>query len=158
MEYVGGASTIQTDPFGHRGQAIAPPIKADEYPPQSVEGVIAALCDCECLKCTRQECLQEASEIAAAYKKIWESRKTWRHPIRYPNDYRSGWMCYQWQHWTYTDLLPTVSGGKCFDIQRVGRKNWIPPYRCKGKIGYEIPGHWTDVAHNWVAITVWRRG
>ena len=112
--------------------------------------------------------MAEAREIAEAYVRAFHRRRTWRFPRLWfvRNDYRSGWMCYQWQTITYNELEPVVSGGKCFDIERVGlitggytrhychRSN--PFGFVGGTVGtidccsVRIP---RQVQHNWVAIS-----
>ena len=101
---------------------------------------LETLCHSKCLKCSESECLAEAKVISAAYEKMFYDKETTSFPrfgIR--DDYRRGWMCYQWQSHTYYALSSIVKSGKCFDIQRVGyvsSKNGI-----------------SELAHNWVAIS-----
>jgi len=99
---------------------------------------------------------------------MFHEKKTWRLPrlrgSSWTGDYRSGWMCYQWQTHTYNALEPIVKAGKCFDIRRVGlvtyhegtQATYIP--WADGNMVYvpESPPFYT-LDHNWVAISAVRK-
>jgi hypothetical protein len=76
---------------------------------------------------------------------MFYEKKTWRAPrFGFRNDYSNGWMCYQWQTYTYNALEPIVKGGKCFNINRVGTVA-----RNTGWFG----GTSLSLENNWIAIT-----
>jgi hypothetical protein len=106
---------------------------------RQVQGALQALVD-------SPEAKAEASRIGDAYVATVSDMKT-SNPIHlWQNDYRAGWMCYQWQTHTANALEPMIQGtpytdpSKYFRIYRVGQ--------------VKQNGSTYTLEHNWVAITV----
>ena len=162
-EYVWDSPTTRSDPPGLQafppGFSL-PDLSRDDHLAERVRAYekIAALCNCECLECTEEECLAEARQIADAYVGMFYRRR--RLNPRPFGDYRSGWMCYQWQTLTFNELEDFVSGGKCFDMARVG--SWTyeqddPPCDpCRGYVPVFPSRVDVVIGHNWVAISAVR--
>jgi len=177
--YVRNRALLSVDPLG-----LMPPAGGFAYPAlesanvthakqysqevAAARKVLETLCDCECLECSRQDCLAEAATIARAYVDMFYAKTTWRlRPGAWLfGDYRHGWMCYQWQTHTYNALQPVVSAGKCFDIRRVGlvTHHYVPAADFTHFIGagFVVTEHmeaksWYTLDHNWVAISAVRK-
>jgi RHS repeat-associated protein len=135
----------------------AKPTKDEEI--KEVQKALETLCNCPSMKCPKDACIAEAKAIAIAYVDMFYKEQTISRPILTQNDYRCGWMCYQWQTHTFNALEPVVTKGKCFNISRVGLiqlKLHLVPHHCGGPgTGFTRYERVVEciLAHNWVAIT-----
>ena len=99
--------------------------------PYSPGNELAKLCTGQCVGkagggCNIEQCKKEAGEIGEAIRKMFFEKRTFEicRPLRTifcgGSDYRAGWMCYQWQTFTWDAVKDLIAKSKCFSEQGLG--------------------------------------